>query len=234
MQHKKFIWLALLVLLAASLVSCNIGKAPGPTQDVNAIVTSAAGTALAQIGDQMTQTAQALPPMPTDTPTSAPLSLPTLPLSPGATPFGVVGTQFVFNTPGAGALPTATKVPSGAGTGSTAVGCNDALFLVDATIPDGTVIAAGKSFDKAWQFQNTGTCTWDEGFSFVYVSGDRMSGNNIIFHKADDFVKPGHGTSFIVPMVAPTKAGTYIGYWQMKDDAGHFFGTKVYVKIVVQ
>ncbi len=232
MQHKKFTWLALLVLLAASLVSCNIGKAPGPTQDVNAIVTSAAGTALAQIGDQMTQTAQALPPMPVDTPTSTPLSLPTLPLSPGATPFGVVGTQFVFNTPGTG-LPIATKVPSGAGTGSTAVGCNDALFLQE-TIPDGTIMAKGKSFDKVWQFQNTGTCTWDDGYSFAFVSGDQLGGTNKGFYKASDFVAPGYGTSFIVNMTAPTKAGTYQGFWQMKDDSGHFFGTRVWVKIVVQ
>ncbi len=229
MQQKKFVWLALVVLLAASLVSCNIGKAPEPTQDVNAIYTAAAGTAVAQINDQMTQTAQAAPPSPS--PTLVPLSLPTAPA--GVATFAVVGTQFVF-TPGAGTLPTATKVPSGAGTGSTAVGCNNALFLADATIPDNTVITAGKSFDKAWQFQNTGTCAWDEGFSFVYVSGDRMSGNDIIFHKTADFVKPGHGTTFIVPMVAPTKAGTYKGFWRMKDDKGNFFGSQVYVLIVVQ
>lgn len=232
MQQNKFVWLAFVVLLAASLVSCNIGKAPEPTLDVNAIYTAAAGTADAQISDQMTQTAQAILPLPS--PTLAPLSLPTLPLSAGATPFGVVGTQFIFNTPGVGTLPTATKVPSGSGTGSTAVGCSDAKFLVDATIPDGTVIAPGKSFDKAWQFQNTGTCTWDEGFSFVYVSGDRMSGNNIFFHKAADFVKPGGGQTFIVPMVAPTKAGTYKGFWRMKDDKGNLFGSQVYVLIVVQ
>jgi hypothetical protein len=232
MQHKKFVWLALVVVLAASLVSCNIGKAPEPTQDVNAIYTSAAGTALAQIGDQMTQTAQALPPTPTDTPTSAPL--PTLPLSANATPFGVAGTQFVFNTPGGAALlPTATLVPSGAGTGSTAVGCNDSLFLQE-TIPDGTIMAKGKTFSKVWQFQNTGTCTWDDGYSFVFVSGDQMSGNNIGFHKSADFVKPGGGTSFIVNMVAPTVAGTYKGFWQMKNDAGQFFGTRVWVSIVVQ
>lgn len=233
MQHKKFVWLALVVVLAASLASCNIGKAPEPTQDVNAIYTSAAGTALAQINDQMTQTAQALPPTPTDTPTSAPL--PTFPVSAGATQFVGVGTQFVFNTPAPGTtlLATATLVPSGAGTGSTAVGCSNSQFLQE-TIPDGTIIAKGKSFTKVWQFQNTGTCAWDDGFSFVFVSGDQMSGNNVAFHKSTDFVKAGGGTSFIVNMVAPTKSGTYKGFWQMKDDKGNFFGTRVWVSIVVQ
>ena len=233
MQHKKFTWLALVVLLAASLASCNIGKAPEPTPDVNAIYTAAAGTAVAQINDQMTQTAQALPPTPTDTPTSAPLSLPTLPLSVGATQFVGAGTPLVFNTPAAGGLPTATKVPSGAGTGSTAVGCNNAAFLGE-TIPDGKIMAKGKTFDKVWQFQNTGTCTWDENFSFVFASGDQMDGANIVFHKSADFVKPGGGTSFKVTMIAPTKAGTYQGFWQMKDDKGSFFGPRVWVKIIVQ
>lgn len=231
MQQKKFIWLALVVLLASSLVSCNIGKAPEPTQDVNAIYTAAAGTALAQISDQMTQTAQAVPPSPLPSSTSA--SLPTLQLSAGATPFGVAGTQFVFNTPGAGTLPTATKVPSGAGTGSTAVGCNDALFLQE-TIPDGTIIAKGESFDKVWQVRNTGTCAWDDGFTFVFVSGDQLGGTTKNFNKASDFVAPGYGTSLIVPMVAPTTAGTYTGSWKLKNDAGQLFGPLLTVKIVVQ
>jgi len=232
MQHQKFIWLALIVLLAASLASCNIGKAPAPTPDVNAVYTSAAGTALAQINDQMTQTAQAIPPTPLPSPTTAPLSLPTIQLPPGVTAFAPAGTQLAFPTLAAG-LPTATKVPSGAGTGSTAVGCNDALFLQE-TIPDGTVMSPNKTFDKVWQFQNTGTCTWDDGFSFVFVSGDQMSGNNVSFNKQSDWVKPGFGTSFIVHLTAPSKAGTYQGYWQMKSDTGAFFGTRVWVKIVVQ
>jgi len=35
-------------------------------------------------------------------------------------------------------------------------------------------------------------------------------------------------------LTAPSKAGTYQGYWQMKSDTGAFFGTRVWVKIVVQ
>jgi len=233
MQQKKFVWLVLVVLLAASLVSCNIGKVPEPTADVNAIYTAAAGTAVAQINDQMTQTAQAIPPTPQSSPTIIPLSLPTLSLSAGATQFVGAGTPLVFNTPAAGILPTATKVPSGAGTGSTAVGCNDALYLADTPL-DGTVMTPGKSFDKIWQLRNTGTCTWDDGFIFVFVSGDQLGGTDMGFHKAYDFVKPGYGTSIIVSMVAPTKAGTYKGFWQMKDDKGSFFGPRVWVQIVVK
>lgn len=233
MQQKKFIWLALVVLLAASLTSCNIGKSPEPTPDVNSIYTAAAGTAVAQISDQMTQTAQAIPPSPTPSATPIPQSLPTLPLSVGGTPFGVAGTPLVFPTTGIGGLPTATKVPSGSGTGSTAVGCNNAAFLGE-TIPDDTKMTAGKSFQKVWQFQNTGTCTWDEGFAFVFATGDRLSGNDIIFQKTADFVKPGGGTSYIVNMVAPSKAGTYKGFWQMKDDKGNFFGPRVWVQIIVE
>ena len=230
MQQKKLIWLALAALSVATLASCNVGKAPEPTPDVNAIYTNVAQTMVSQFNSQATQTAQAMPPtaLPSPiVPTFAPL--PTLPVAPGAT-------AFVFSTPSVGGLPTATLIPlSSGGTpgGSTAVGCSNAAFLQE-TIPDGTVITAGNGFKKVWQFQNTGTCTWDTGFSFVFVSGDQMDGNNIDFSKAADAVKPGRGTSFIVKMTAPTKAGTYKGFWQMKDDKGNFFGSRVWVSIVVK
>ena len=64
MQITKSFGVATVLVLAAALTSCNIGKAPEPTQDVNAIYTSAAGTMVAQLNDQQTQTAQAIPPLP--------------------------------------------------------------------------------------------------------------------------------------------------------------------------
>jgi hypothetical protein len=226
MQNKKIIWLVLLVLTAIALTSCNIGKAPEPTPDVNAIYTTVAQTMVSQFNDQMTQTAQAIPP--TFTPSPIP---PTFTPSPtaqaGSTAF------VVFNTPIPG-LPTATLIaPVVGGTPrSTANGCNNAAFTGE-TIPDGTTMTKGKSFTKSWNFQNNGTCDWVKGYQFVYVSGDKMSGNNVVFGTAD-IVKVGHGTAFNVKMVAPSAAGTYKGNWQMKDASGNFFGPIVWVKIIVQ
>jgi hypothetical protein len=38
--------------------------------------------------------------------------------------------------------------------------CDQAQFIKDVTIPDGTVIAPGTSFKKTWRLKNIGTCTW--------------------------------------------------------------------------
>ncbi len=233
MQLKKLFWVAA-ILLAVSLESCNIGKAAEPTQDVNAIYTQAAGTMLAQLSDQLTQTAAAASPTPQASPTDLATftSLPTFVVAPGTTPFGLGGTPFVFNTPG-GALTPLPTLSVGSGTSTTANGCNDAAFTGE-TVKDGTTFSPGATFTKSWNFTNTGTCTWDEGYQFSFVSGDQMGGKNILISQKQDFIAPGKGQAFNVPMVAPKTAGTYKGYWQMKDDKGNLFGSRVWVSIVVK
>lgn len=230
MQLKKIVWLMAALVIAVSLTSCNIGKAPEPTQDVNAIYTAAAETTIAQFSAQQTQTAQALPPTPLPSPTALPTLTPppTFPVS--------GGTPFTFNTPGAFtpiASPFAT-LGSGGGSSSTANGCNDALFTGVETVPDKTVMKPEQTFSKSWEFKNTGTCTWDDGYVFAFVSGDQMGGSNITILKKEDFVAPGKNQTFIVKMVAPKAPGEYVGYWRMKSDAGAFFGTRVFVDIVVK
>ena len=128
MQITKPLGIVTALVLAALLTSCNIGKAPEPTQDVNAIYTSAAGTMIAQLNDQQTQTAQAAPPTAAASPT--PLDtmtpLPTLANLAGVTPFG---TAFVLGTPGGLLTPLATSAPAGSGSNGLAVGCNNAAFV---------------------------------------------------------------------------------------------------------
>ena len=233
MQLTKIIWVASVLVLAAALTSCNIGKAPEPTQDVNAIFTSAAGTMIAQLNDQQTQTAQAVPPTSAASPTPFDTftPLPTVAGLVGGTPFG---TPFTLGTPGGLITPLASPaLPAGTGSVGLAVGCNNAV-LISETIPDGTIIHPAKRFDKAWSFQNTGTCTWDEGYSFDFKSGDQLQGNDVVLTKRSDptsFTKPGHSQAFIVPMWSPGTAGEYKGYWQMKDDKGNWFGSLVWVDI---
>jgi len=55
---------------------------------------------------------------------------------------------------------------------STANCGNNALFVSDVTITDGTVLAPGEAFTKTWRFQNTGTCDWDEKYTIVAVNTD--------------------------------------------------------------
>jgi hypothetical protein len=60
MPHKRFLLASAAAMLMTALTGCNIGRAPEPTADVNALYTAAAETLIAQFGEQQTQTAQAV------------------------------------------------------------------------------------------------------------------------------------------------------------------------------
>jgi len=49
--------------------------------------------------------------------------------------------------------------------------CDSALFVSDVSIPDGTIITYGTTFDKTWKLQNTGICTWETTYYIQYESG---------------------------------------------------------------
>jgi hypothetical protein len=218
MRTQKITRAGILLFVAAALASCNVGATPEPTIDVNAIFTLAAATMDAQLNDQETQTALAVSPTSPATITPAP-TFQVIPL----------GTPFSVNTPGGAAVPTT----AGGGLGSTAVGCDNASFQSE-TIPDGTQLTAGDTFTKSWSFQNTGTCTWNAGYSFAFATGDLMGGKDILISKEADFAAPGHSQAFNVKLTAPATAGEYKGFWQMKNAAGTPFGSRVWVDIVVK
>lgn len=234
MQLKKLIWAAVVLLLAAALASCNIGKAPAPTPDTNAIYTAAAQTTVALFSAQQTQTAQAVPPTPlaSPTPLSTFTALPTFPIGTGSVPFG---TPFTFGTPSGGVTPLPSPKPNGSTTSGFGVGCNDAVYVSETKPLDKTVLSRGESFTKGWMMQNTGTCTWDRGYSWVFVSGDRMDCENTVIGPDDKTTPPGHSNTFNAKnCFAPGKPGEYKGFWSMKSDTGTLFGFKPWVDIVVK
>ena len=220
-QRKASAWAAVVAAML-TLTACNIGRSPEPTPDVNALYTAAAETLIAQFKEQQTQTAEAATPTPQSSPTplASPSPLPTFAL-PGLTPLSTLA-------PGLTALPTIAV----GGAVSFPVGCNDAKFISE-TVPDKTKIDAQKEFKKAWSMLNVGTCTWDEGYTFAFKSGERLSGNDVKITREEDFTKPGGSQAFVVTLKAPNKVGEFIGYWQMRDDTGTWFGSLVSVYIVV-
>ena len=113
---------------------------------------------------------------------------------------------------------------------STAYGCYDSAYVSDVTIPDGTVLTPGETFTKTWQFQNTGSCAWDEDFLLTYASGDDMDGVSTLTATA---VAIGSSGSFSVELVAPETTGSYTSYWSLATADGTAFGQAVYVMITV-
>ena len=216
MQLKKSVLALAAIFSAAALASCNVGKSAEPTPDVNAIYTSAARTLTAGLSAQETKTAEAVSPTPNSSPTplASLVALPTLAIGTGSVPFGTP--PVVFGTPGAlptTGLPGLPTVPAG---GNTAVGCDNSAFVSETKPLDKAQIAAGEDFTKGWEMENTGTCTWGEGYSWTFVSGDNMDCNNVVYKANDATTAPGHSNTFIVNCTAPDQSGEYKGIWQKR------------------
>jgi len=225
----------ILVTAALTLAGCNVGATPAPTLDVSAINTAIVGTTVAQLSIQFTQTAQAQPTS-TPAPTDTPVSLPTfaLPTAAGALPtISFNTTPVVGTTPIAGFTQLASPAPAGA-TAVLGDACNNSVFEGDITIPDGTVMKPGKDFIKTWAIRNTGTCTWDDGYEFVFIGGDTaLDPYNFKFSQQKDWVGPGEGLNISVNLTAPLAIGKYQGTWRMRNDQGYYFGQifSVYIEV---
>jgi hypothetical protein len=191
---------------------------------VNALYTVAAETLIAQSGLDLTQTAAASSPTASPTPIASFTPLATFPIA-GLTPFSL-GTPI----PGLTAFPTQS---AGSSAGGFAVGCNNAVYLGQ-TVDDKTVMSSQKEFKNGWSLQNTGTCSWDQGYTFAFKSGEQMSGEDVSIVSEDQYTEPGHSQAFVVHLQAPKAKGEYIGYWQMKSDAGEWFGSLVSIDIIVE
>jgi uncharacterized protein YkwD len=98
---------------------------------------------------------------------------------------------------------------------------DEAAFYADVTIPDGTRLAAGTSFRKIWQIRNTGSCTWSEGYSLVFASGDIMSAPLI---NPVPEVAPGEIVDITLDLVAPARGGEQTGNWEFQNSQGQRFG----------
>lgn len=229
----------LLIFLAAVLLltSCNVGAAPEPTVDVNALSTALVGTTVAELAAQATQTALAAP---TNTPEpTAAVTLPTLDLSGAASPTTDVAALPTFsfvNTPVTGGITTPVVVlPTTQATASLGDECNNSVFEEDITIPDGSVLKPGFNFQKIWKIRNTGNCLWDEGYALIYIGGSNpdLDPVNFNFTQSKDFVPSGSAINIGINLTTPCTPGKYEGHWRMRSDSGYYFGTilSVYVEV---
>ena len=112
--------------------------------------------------------------------------------------------------------PTPSKTPT---PGPAA--CDRAQFVKDVTVPDGTTFQPNTTFAKTWRLKNIGTCTWTN-YSLVYDSGEKMSGPDSALIPTS--VAPGQTVDITISLTAPASAGTYRGYWKLKNNTGVPFG----------
>lgn len=116
-------------------------------------------------------------------------------------------------------LPSATQAPP---TATQAAACDQAIFVQDVTVPDGTRMAPNQSFTKTWRLKNTGTCTWDNRYAVIFSGGEAMGAPAVINLPGN--VAPNATIDVSINMKAPAAPGTYEGDWKLRNAAGAVFG----------
>lgn len=106
---------------------------------------------------------------------------------------------------------SATPIPSA---------CDRAQFISDVTVPDGATFQPNATFSKTWRLKNVGTCTWSN-YSLIFDSGEKMGGSDALIPTS---VAPGQTVDITINLTAPANAGTYRGYWKLKNNSGVPFG----------
>ena len=203
-MNPKPITLALLIIL---LAACAPKETPAPTPDIGAIQTAAAETVMAEIAATANAAASLTPLASLTAEPTQPAESPTVTVTMtvgGLTTPGIIGTQLGL--------------------------CDDAAFVLDVTIPDGSIMTPGQDFLKTWKVRNTGDCTWGAGYTIVYGGyNDKMSG---VPASLATTVTPNQEVDVSVQFKAPTKVGEYLSAWRMANPRGYPFGQFLFIKIV--
>ena len=207
----KIKFLAVAFLVAILISACGAVTPSSPTPDVNDIYTAAAKTVIAEL----TQTSAANSPTPEVTATET-QALQTETLVPTS--------DLATETPEA----TATILVEASPTDEF---CDDAIWVADISVQDGTEMSPGQDFEKTWQIKNTGTCTWGEGYHLVFGYDAEMNGQA---RPLPAIISPDETVDITVVFTAPLETGEYSSYWRMANTKGANFGEFFYVSIVVR
>ena len=131
-------------------------------------------------------------------------------------------------TPLSSPSPLVTKAPPTApptGSGNI-VPCYRAEYVADVTIPDGTIVAPGASFWKTWSVKNTGSCSWNSSYKFVFLDGDLMGGAYV--YNFPGVAAPNATVEIPIQLFAPTTTGSYTGKWKIQAPDKTIFGVGQY------
>lgn len=109
----------------------------------------------------------------------------------------------------------------------TAVACEDAAKFTIWTRDNVTYdvkevnkpLAPGKVFSIAWTLQNTGTCTWNNSYQMVFISGTPLTTvTKFPIIPTSQTVAPDDTINIEIPMSAPDLAGEYNSSFELQNE----------------
>jgi hypothetical protein len=107
---------------------------------------------------------------------------------------------------------------------------DDARLDSHVTVPNGSQVTPGDRIHKVWAVRNTGTTTWEPGYTLAFVGGDPMDGPEAV---PVPTAAPEQVVQIAVDLVAPTTPDKVIGRWRLRDPQGKHFGPTFFVSIIV-
>ena len=127
-------------------------------------------------------------------------------------------------------LPSATPLPAHTLQAESTTCINDARFVEDLSIPDGTQTAPEDVLDKRWAVLNAGTCDWSAGYRLVRIDdGPIEAPEEMALYPA----RAGETGVWSVQLTTPKQPGNQRASWQAQSPDGSLFGDPVFVLIEV-
>lgn len=95
-------------------------------------------------------------------------------------------------------------------------------FAGSINLSEGQEFQSGETIQVVFTLVNTGTCTWDSGYSLIEVGGDLSPSSDHLTLTGD--VASGESVQLQVEYTAPAQPGPYLAVWKMADPQGGVFG----------
>jgi len=108
---------------------------------------------------------------------------------------------------------------------STSADCE--AFVADITVPDGTTVHPGQTFDKTWRLRNCGRTNWST------LTAVRVSGNYGPASFAVPTTAPGATSDVTIPVTAPTQLGLSRATYRLRAPDGHYADNSFWVEVNV-
>lgn len=82
-------------------------------------------------------------------------------------------------------------------------------------------LAPGKNFVMSWIVNNSGTCTWNDKYKFIFESGERLTtADTFAIMPFEQTVPPGDSLTITVTMTAPAAPGNYESAFSLVNAEG--------------